>query len=160
VIVTEQETHGGDYREHESRPTARTIGKPPQRRNRRGIDDDLGIVVEPRQQEDVDGGCERTGHDRPARPHGEQERRCGAGSEDGDAENQLRQRAAAEERLHRGSDVVVQRRAVIDEVADRKLAKQDLPASNQVEEVIVGQPRERSARIVETEKPREHEDRK
>jgi hypothetical protein len=59
-------------------------------------------------------------------------------------------------------DVVVERRAVIDEVADGEIAEQDLPTANDVEEVIVGEPGERAAGVIEPIEPREqkHQHRK
>ena len=60
--------------------------------------------------------------------------------------------------LDERAGVVVQRRAVVHEVAHGQVAEQDLPATNQIEEVIVGEAGKRSARIVETEQPHREED--
>jgi hypothetical protein len=56
------------------------------------------------------------------------------------------------------SNVWKKRRSVIDEIAHRNVAEQNLPAANQVEEVIVGEPGERATGIVEAKRPgqREH----
>ena len=54
--------------------------------------------------------------------------------------------------------IVEERRAVIDEVADRQIAEQDLPAPHQVEEVIVGQEREAAVGVVEAQQPGEAEE--
>jgi hypothetical protein len=46
---------------------------------------------------------------------------------------------------------------VIHEVANWQVAEEDLPAANQVKEVIVGQEGEAAFRIVEAQQPREAE---
>ena len=66
-------------------------------------------------------------------------------------------RATPEEELYGRAAIVEERRAMIDEVADRQIAEQDLPAPHQVEEVIVGQEREAAVGVVETQQPGEAE---
>ncbi len=91
---------------------------------------------------------------RSRRARGEQKREHRAHRQHRRRKRQLRHRATTEQHLHRSSDVVVERRAVVDEISDRNITEQDLPAANHVEEVIVGEPGERPARIVEAEEPR------
>jgi hypothetical protein len=61
--------------------------------------------------------------------------------------------------LHGGAGIVKERGAVIDEVADGQIAKQELPAAHEVEEVIVGEERRAAVGIVEPQQPGEAEER-
>src|SRR5262245_41584987 len=47
---------------------------------------------------------------------------------------------------------------MVDEIANRQVAEENLPAAHHVEEMIVGQTGKPAARIVETEEPRGDED--
>ncbi len=47
---------------------------------------------------------------------------------------------------------------MVHEVSDRDIAEEDLPAADDVEEVIVGETGKRAAGIVEAEQPRGDED--
>ena len=156
--MAEQKSADGDDREPEERPASWPVGEPPEHGNGRRIDKNLGVVVEARQQEDLEPRAEQAEHDPAGRARGEPECQRRTEGDHGGAEGQLRQRPAPEQELDGRADVEVERRPVIDEIAHRQLAKQDLPAANQVEKVIVGQSGEAAVGIVEAEEPGEDED--
>jgi hypothetical protein len=153
VIVTEQQAEHGDGGKREAADTCRAIEQAPRHGNGKRVGNQLRVVIETREERDLeqrgstgrkDGParafCRVVGQPRRQRQHRHGEQDLGPGPAANDELGARRQ--------HEG-----QRCADVDEIAVRQLAPEHLPAADDVEVMIVEETGEAALGLVVAERP-------
>ena len=138
-MVVAQEKRQGSQGGHQIHvQSAAAVRVQPDQSNRRDVQEDLGIGVQPRVGHNRQQGRRRRQASAiRGKLRGEMKHKHRAERDQRDGQDRLAEQVVAKRELKRARQVVLEKEPGVEEVPDRHIAQQDLPRTRQVREMIV-----------------------